>query len=83
MRGLIQQPKDFSSEVIPVVLAVWRVTVIPTALLAVASSFYADNRLEPFLVLGGLFLAGGLVGGMCCAINLAFQWIVFRCPSRG
>ena len=50
--------------------------------LAILSSRYAIRPLEPFFLFGGFFVAGVMLGGLCCTGPLMWQGIVHRWFSQ-
>jgi len=82
MRRLIQQPNSFANAFVSGASQVARWTVIPMVVLAILSSRYAIRPLEPFFLFGGFFVAGVMLGGLCCTGPLMWQGIVHRWFSQ-
>lgn len=82
MRRLVQRPKSFTNAFISGAIPVARLLAIPMLVFAVLSSRYAIRPFEPFFVLGGFFVVGVLLGGLCCTTPLIWQGIVHRWFSQ-
>jgi hypothetical protein len=64
-------------------LAVWKLGAIPCVFFAVAGSFYAINKFEPFLVMGGIFIVSGFLAAACCWLKTIPAWLIYWVKLRG
>ena len=83
MRHLIQQPKSVAADSIWTAVTIWKLALIPMVILAVASTFYAKNKLEPFLLFGGFYIASGFLGAACCWLKSVRSWLIYWFRTRG
>ena len=83
MRHLIQQPKSVASDAIWTAVTIWKLAAIPMVILAIASTFYATNKLEPFVLFGGFYVVSGFLGAACCWLNSVPSWLIYWFRTRG
>jgi hypothetical protein len=83
MRQLIQQPKSVAADSIWTAVTIWKFAAIPMVILTIASTFYATNKLEPFLLFGGLYVASGFLGAACCWLKSVPSWLIYWFRVRG
>jgi hypothetical protein len=64
----------FLSGALPV--AAW--TALPMLLFLVQTVPVANNPVEPFFVLGAMWLGGSMAGGACCTVPVIWSSVMHR-----
>lgn len=82
-RRLIQRPSSVAAECIDTALTVWKLSAVPCTFFAVAGSFYATNKLEPFVFMGSWFFVSGFLGAACCWLKTIPHWLIYWFRLRG